>query len=523
MKRKISRHKNQIKRQKIILISGFVLLCILMITGIVFFNLQRYVNQFDKKTICKGIYIGDTEVSYMKKDEAVKVVEKTLAKYQEQSVVLKVDAHEISVTLQELGFGVNKIEKLADQAVNYGKTGSLWKRYVAMKKLNKVKKVIQPTYVIDKEVTATLITEQCLPYATPATNATISRQNNAFVVTEEQQGESLDIKASVKKIETFLNNDWHGETGKIDMVTTIDEPTITAKQLQDIKDNLGSFTTYCGYGGGRVQNVESGATHINGSIVMPGEEYSANAAMEPYTEENGFTEAGSYESGQVVQSMGGGICQVSTTLYNAVLFAELEITQRQPHSMLVEYVKPSMDAAIAGDYKDLKFKNTTEVPIYIESIMADGNITFNIYGKETRDPNRKLEFKSETTQTIEPEGKKFVTEESEDIGSMYTSTSPHKGITAQLWKIIYENGAEVSRDVMNHSTYQASPTVVSVGIRSDNKDATMMIQNAVKSQDEATIQEAINKALALLAGTTNESEGATATQAEEATPEALPQ
>ena len=85
-----------------------------------------------------------------------------------------------------------------------------------------------------------------------------------------------------------------------------------------------------------------------------------------------------------VQSYGGGVCQVSTTLYNAVLKAELEVTQRSNHSMIVTYVKPSMDAAIAGDYKDLKFVNNLDAPIYIEGYTVGKDIYFNIYGQETR-------------------------------------------------------------------------------------------------------------------------------------------
>ena len=111
-------------------------------------------------------------------------------------------------------------------------------------------------------------------------------------------------------------------------------------------------------------------------------------------------------NGLTVDTYGGGICQVSSTLYNAVILAELGVAQRQPHSMLVDYVKPSQDAAIAGDYKDMKLENTTDAPIYIEGYMSGGNITFTIYGKETRPANRSIKFVSETLSTTDP-GKKF--------------------------------------------------------------------------------------------------------------------
>ena len=99
---------------------------------------------------------------------------------------------------------------------------------------------------------------------------------------------------------------------------------------------------------------------------MPGEVLSGYECLQPFTIENGYKTAAAYENGQVVDSIGGGVCQIATTLYDAALQAEMEIVQRQNHSMIVTYVKPSMDAAIAGTYKDIKIKNNYSTPVYIE-------------------------------------------------------------------------------------------------------------------------------------------------------------
>ena len=122
----------------------------------------------------------------------------------------------------------------------------------------------------------------------------------------------------------------------------------------------------------------------------------------PFDAENGYALAPSYENGTTVDSYGGGICQVSTTLYNAVMRAELEIVTRSAHSMIVTYVEPSMDAAIAGTFKDLQFKNNQETPIYIEGYTNGGTLGFRIYGKETRPDNRKVTFESEVTSQTDP-------------------------------------------------------------------------------------------------------------------------
>lgn len=217
-----------------------------------------------------------------------------------------------------------------------------------------------------------------------------------------------------------------------------------------------------------------------------------NALMEPYTEENGYAMAASFENGEVVDSMGGGICQVSTTLYNALLLSEVEITERYAHSMLVSYVEPSMDAAIADDVKDLKFRNNKEDPIYIESVLSDGNVGFNIYGKETRPENRSIEFESETIETTESDEIRYVATD-DYIGAMYTSSSAQEGLTAQLWKIVYEDGEEVSRDTVNYSQYNGSAETISVGTASDNEEDTEKMNAAIETQDEDQILAAIEE------------------------------
>ena len=212
----------------------------------------------------------------------------------------------------------------------------------------------------------------------------------------------------------------------------------------------------------------------------------------PYTEENGYAMAPSYENGEVVDSMGGGICQVSTTLYNTLLLSEVEIVERYAHSREVSYVDPSMDAAIAGDIKDLKFRNNKETPIYIEAVLSDGNLRFNLYGKETRPAERTVEFESESLETIESDEKTYVATD-DRIGKIYTKGSGRTGLTAQLWKIIYENGEEVSRETVNYSQYSASGETIAVGTASDNEEDTAKMREAVETQDEGRIKAAISE------------------------------
>ena len=204
---------------------------------------------------------------------------------------------------------------------------------------------------------------------------------------------------------------------------------------------------------------------------------------------NGYELAGAYENGQTVQSYGGGVCQVSTTLYNAVILAELEITERFNHSMIVTYVKPSQDAAIAGDYKDLKFVNNQQAPVYIEAYTVGKSISFNIYGEETRPENRVVTYESEVVSEQDP-GVQFVAT-GDPAGYIGVAQGKHTGYVARLWKIVTVDGVEESREVFNKSTYKASPKIVNVGTASDDPNVSATIGAALATGDEATIYAAV--------------------------------
>lgn len=243
---------------------------------------------------------------------------------------------------------------------------------------------------------------------------------------------------------------------------------------------IGSCTTsYRTSGVSRSANVENGANLINGTVLYPGEEFSTYETVAPFTQANGYYMAGSYVNGKVVDSLGGGICQVSTTLYNAVLAAELEVTERHNHSMIVSYVDPSADAAIAeSSGKDFKFVNNLDYPVYIEGITENKKITVNIYGLETRDENRKVSYESEVLEVIHPTADNIYADAGQPIGYIVTQ-SAHIGYKARLWKVVTENGTEISREQINSSNYKVSPRSATVGTATADPNAYNEIMAAI--------------------------------------------
>jgi len=276
------------------------------------------------------------------------------------------------------------------------------------------------------------------------------------------------------------------------LVTQVVEPRGSEEELAKVQDLLGAYSTnYSSSSAGRAKNVQTGCSKVNGTILYPGDEFELCSTVSPFTQENGYELAGAYQNGTTVESFGGGICQVATTLYNAVIRAELDITMRFNHSMQVSYVQPSMDAAIAGNYKDLRFKNNTDAPIYIEGYCSGGIIYFNVFGQETRDANREISFESETLSTTDPETE-FKLDSSLAIGYWNVEQTAHTGCVAQLWKIVKVDGVQQSRELFNKSTYQASPKIITIGTKDASAETLAALKQAIATGDEAKVRSAAN-------------------------------
>lgn len=497
MKRKKQKRKVRVqksRRKAVIYAAGMAAAALLVI---VFVNamLHRTLDKYDSDVIIDGVYIGDTDVSGMTAEEAKAAVGERTEQISDGLIQFNLgEGREARATLKELGLSVKNLDKAVKRAADYGRKGSRVECYKILKASEKGEEKHFPIqYQVTEESAADVLEARTDGLLSAPQNASITTENGTPVIREDVPGESLNLKETAAEINRFLEEDWNKEGGRIQAVLEQKEADITAEELQKLPDILGTFST--NYGSSteaRKKNVESGAGHIDGILVRPGEEVSVNSLLTPYTQENGYENAPSYAGNEVVDSMGGGICQVSSTLYNALLYAEIEITERHEHSMLVGYVEPSKDAAIAENLKDLKFKNNLENPIYIEAAAQSGTLTFNIYGKEYRTSGRRVEYESETTGTVEVEETKYIAVE-ESIGIIYTQSEGNKGSTAQLWKVVLENGAEVSREVINDSYYYATDKKVAVGILSEDPAETEKMKQAVETQNMENIQKAIEE------------------------------
>lgn len=245
--------------------------------------------------------------------------------------------------------------------------------------------------------------------------------------------------------------------------TPQDPPHIT--EVPEKKLLVSEFTTYYSTSNAsRSGNIARAAELLDGLEIAPGEVFSCSTAIGPITEENGYFPAGTYVQGKVEDGIGGGVCQISTTLYNAALYAKLTIVERAPHSMAVTYVDPARDAAIAGNYKDLKLRNDYEYPVVIGAKAEGGALTISIHTSE-EDIGNEVELISTVLETIEP-GESVVTVDESLPEDYYKVTQKaHTGYIAELYRVTRRDGVELLREKINTSEYAATPEYVTVGAR----------------------------------------------------------
>lgn len=288
----------------------------------------------------------------------------------------------------------------------------------------------------------------------PAKDASYAKDDNGNVIIVADKPK-IEVEKSEIKAAIESKKDEHTITVK----TT--PAKVTKEELQSALfcGTMGSWTSRYNAGNvGRSANVALAASRINGKVLLPGEVFSYDKTVGPRTAQNGFKSAGVYINNKVEQGIGGGICQTSSTLYSAVLYANLEIVTRTSHSLPVSYMPPGQDATIAAGSIDFKFKNNTNYPVKIVTSCGGGAITVKIVG--TPVAGQKVVLNNTVTSILEPKVE-IETDASIPVGYKKTVIGS-KGSTVSSSRTVYQGNKAVSTQKLTGSRYNATPTVVKV-------------------------------------------------------------
>jgi vancomycin resistance protein YoaR len=292
-------------------------------------------------------------------------------------------------------------------------------------------------------------------------NAAYKYENGKVNIVGGSSGYELDLQGLHNKILEGIRENRYEFTVDLKEV----KPQITIESLlnQGIKEKTSSFITKFSISNRpRTSNIRLAASIIDGTILAPGETFSFNKTVGQRTAKRGFYKAGVYINGKLDEDVGGGICQVSTTLYNAVLLSDLEVIERSNHSLTVPYVPLSRDAAVSWGTKDFKFRNNTENYIYIHAQSTGNVISFELFG--TKNHNRRVELISTVLNHIEPP-LEYIEDESLELGKETVLDKGHDGYRSKLSRRVYEYGKLIDEQVLSYDRYLASPKVIKKGIK----------------------------------------------------------
>lgn len=250
--------------------------------------------------------------------------------------------------------------------------------------------------------------------------------------------------------------------------------------LSKINTKISSFTTKFNLGDvNRSGNIKIAASYVNGTVVMPGEVYSMNKTLGPRLESKGYKEAPIIINGTHVPGLAGGICQVTTTVYNAALLANFPILERRPHQLRVGYVPAGRDATISGDAIDMKFKNTNKFPIYIKASVNQGSITVTIYGAK-ENAGQSVEITSEVLEKI-PATTEYVNDPTLPKGQTVVEEKPTDGMKSITYRKVYQNGKLIKTEIISKDYYKPGKGKVRVGTKVVSNSQEIQTNNEINN------------------------------------------
>lgn len=435
--------------------------------GSVFAYGQYMINKMEEAVnineIYSGISVNGIDISGKTKEEALQQLQQEADNHiSSQKITIQQEDRAWEIPFTELDVKYD-IEASVEEAWQTGRTGELKDRYKIVTDVAQTKKDIPVSYTYDKQKVKEKLEAISTEFNVDAKDSTLTRKNGAFQITDEQKGYALDIVQTLPKVEAMLEQN---TGGVVEPEISITEPKVTRADNEKVTDLIGTYSTsYSANAAGRNENLRVGCVNIDGTVIAPGEVFSMNVGLGPQTYDNGYKDAGVYVNGKVEQGVAGGVCQVTSTLYNAVILAELEIVERYPHSMTVGYVPLGRDAAVAGDYKDLKFRNDTEYPVYLEAYARDGKVVCNLYGHEIHDAGHKVDFEMVFEGTIPKPAEKITKDSTKPEGYRQVTYTGKTGSKVSTYKIITENGKQISKEWFSTSTYRATADEVTVGTK----------------------------------------------------------
>ena len=298
-----------------------------------------------------------------------------------------------------------------------------------------------------------------------------------FVFAGEENGFAIDQDKLAADISQALKDKKFD--AKITATGSDVAPEISAASAKEKYKTISSFTTNTTANQNRNTNVRLAAEAINGTVIKPGQEFSFNGTVGQRTEAKGYKGAAAYNNGEVVQEIGGGVCQVSTTLYNAVFKAGLKISSRRSHTFEPSYVTPGRDATVSWDQPDFKFINNSSTAIGLRASYADQKVTISVYGIPILEDGITWDLDSKKVEDLGTPNPTYEEDQTLQPGEEVIKSKGSAGSRWETYKIVYKNGKEISRELDHKTTYKGHTPVV-------RRNSTGVVLNPSETTTQAT-------------------------------------
>lgn len=368
--------------------------------------------------------------------------------------------------LEEDAFGYRSdYRQILESAWAVGRYGSFEERFTAASRAaGEWSRNYTITRTIDKNRLLNELTPIAASLTQPGTNAQVTGFSTAKLTFSFKEGAVGYVVDAAVLMREVLDKVAQGG-GELPILRQEIDPPMTAEQLSKLFGKVSSATTNASFSdSNRLTNIKLACKTVTGMAIQPGETFSFNKALGERTTKKGYKPAGALENGMHTKQVGGGICQVSSTLFNAVAKADLQIVDRSPHSIPSVYVDLGKDAAVNWPNQDFKFKNNGLYPVYImASLGKDKKVTFSIYGK-ILDDGVTIKVASKKTSTTAPGAGQFIADASLLPGEQVVVEEARNGYTAETYRVYYNlDGTEIDRKRLFRSTYRAAGAVIRVG------------------------------------------------------------
>lgn len=442
-----------------------ILIVIAIFLMLLFISIMYFTNEYLNPKIHKGVKIEEVDVSYLSKEEALKKVKKiTDNEINNKKINFYYDDNEINIGLKDFGYKLD-LDKAIDEAYNYGRSKNVFGNYIDLISSLLLKKNILADSSFNEIKRDKVITNLGKEiFKSPVDAHAIINEDGSVKIADSEIGRYLDLNET----KTLLDGDLL-EKEKIQLPVYKTEPKIYSNYFDGIDKVLGDFSTdYSSSINNRKENIKIASSKFNNLKLNPGDEISFNELVGEITEETGFKSATVIVGGEYESGIGGGICQVSTTLYNSLILSDLEILERHNHSRPINYVDLGTDAAVASGYKDLKFKNNTNNPILILAD-ADGNkLNFKVLGNSS-DRDYEVKIIAERLGVVSPDVKTIYSDSIPE-GETVVRESGKRGYSYKTYKEIIKNGEVLEKKEISNSYYVPKDKVLVVGTGTTNNN-----------------------------------------------------